>query len=413
MTSEGGSVGGIATAVTLFLLCAPGCGERDPETRFFIERLGSDTLAVESVRWSPDRFEGTAVVRSPETRLLDYWGVRSEGRMVEYGFQWRAPSADPERPPLSQATVSWVGDTAVVTRTGEEGVEETRMWSPPDAVPVPGRIPPPPLVAWAPVGAWIHMLDRLETRADPLLVHGFGATAPPRAAVRPTARWGDDSVGVRVIDGFTVARLDAAGRLASISGHGTTVAIDIEPATTPLDLERLALEYARRDERGEGLGVPSPGARMEVRVGGATLVVTYGRPARRGRAIWGGLVPYGEVWRTGANLATHFETDRDLLLGDTPIPAGRYTLWSLVEPSGARLIVNRQTDVWGTQYAPEEDLARIPMERELLEAPVERFTIEIAGEGPRADAAAADDALDGVLAMSWDRTRFRVSIRVP
>ena len=77
----------------------------------------------------------------------------------------------------------------------------------------------------------------------------------------------------------------------------------------------------------------------------------------------GGLVPYGQVWRTGANAATTLVTPRDLRIGDTPVPAGTYTLYTLPGESEWQLIINRQTGQWGTEYDQAQDLARIPMQR--------------------------------------------------
>jgi hypothetical protein len=134
---------------------------------------------------------------------------------------------------------------------------------------------------------------------------------------------------------------------------------------------------------------------------GATLTVVYSRPAKRGREIWGGLVPWNEVWRTGANAATAFSTDRDLEIGDTRVPAGDYTLFSIYTPDSARLIVNEQTGQWGTEYHAGRDLARIDLSRETLSQPVEQFTISIE----------AGDA-GGALRLAWDGTAFCAPIVV-
>jgi hypothetical protein len=121
----------------------------------------------------------------------------------------------------------------------------------------------------------------------------------------------------------------------------------------------------------------------------------------RGRTIWGGLVPYGEVWRTGANAATMFTTNRDLMLGNVEVPAGAYTLWSTYTPEGGVLIVNSQTGQWGTAYDETQDFARIPMVESALGQPVERFTISIDNTGD-----------GGALNLDWDRRRYRVDFTV-
>jgi hypothetical protein len=134
---------------------------------------------------------------------------------------------------------------------------------------------------------------------------------------------------------------------------------------------------------------------------GHRIYIDYGRPSRRGRRIMGGLVPYGRVWRTGANAATTLVTDLDLELGGTRIPRGTYTLYSIPSPIGWTLIVNRQTGQWGTQYQPTRDLARIPMPVSALPEAVEQFTIAL--ERARGG---------GTLALSWENTRASLPFRV-
>lgn len=130
--------------------------------------------------------------------------------------------------------------------------------------------------------------------------------------------------------------------------------------------------------------------------------VDYGRPSMRGRKIMGGLVPYGRVWRTGANAATTLVTDVDLELGGTRVPRGTYTLYTIPTARGWTLIVNRQTGQWGTEYSPSRDFARIPMQVSALRQPVEQFTISLERQNANA----------GNLALSWEKTRAWVPFRV-
>ncbi len=151
----------------------------------------------------------------------------------------------------------------------------------------------------------------------------------------------------------------------------------------------------------QGGRMSSPRAKAEVNLKGADVTVDYGRPSVRGRKIMGGLVPYGEVWRTGANEATGFVTTSDLLIGNTPVPAGKYTLYSLPSEGGWKLIVNRQTGQWGTEYDQSQDLARIDMKESKTESPVEQFLISFKKTG-------ADQA---DLVMDWEHTRVSVVIK--
>ncbi len=117
-----------------------------------------------------------------------------------------------------------------------------------------------------------------------------------------------------------------------------------------------------------GKALASPAAVATVQLEGKALSIHYNSPSVRCRTIMGDLVPYGKVWRTGANPATSFTTEVDLTIGTLRVPAGQYTLYTL--PAAANtpwmLIVNKQTGQWGTQYDPAQDLGRTPMHGEDL-----------------------------------------------
>jgi hypothetical protein len=128
------------------------------------------------------------------------------------------------------------------------------------------------------------------------------------------------------------------------------------------------------------------------------ISVDYGRPSMRGRVIMGGLVPWGQVWRTGANQATQLKTNFPMVFGGVPVPKGTYTLWTLPSEKGWKVIVNKQTGQWGTDYDPRLDLARFDAKVEALSAPVDTFTIGLKRTGPTA----------GEMALSWEKTRVVV-----
>src|SRR5262245_36841288 len=100
----------------------------------------------------------------------------------------------------------------------------------------------------------------------------------------------------------------------------------------------------------------SPRKSAELTFNDKKLSVDYGSPSVRGRKIFGGLVEYDKVWRFGANAATHFKTDADLIIGNVPVPKGTYTLYVLPSEKGWKLIINKQTGQWGTEYNQDQDL---------------------------------------------------------
>jgi Protein of unknown function (DUF2911) len=131
-----------------------------------------------------------------------------------------------------------------------------------------------------------------------------------------------------------------------------------------------------------------------------TVTINYSRPSMRNRKIFGGLVPYGQVWRTGANAATSLKTDMNLTIGGASVPAGSYTLYTIPNESGWKLIINKQTGQWGTDYEEKEDLARVDMKVATNATPTEQFTISLDKTG----ASAATVKLD------WASTTTSVAI---
>jgi hypothetical protein len=121
--------------------------------------------------------------------------------------------------------------------------------------------------------------------------------------------------------------------------------------------------------------VASPPETATVSLNGKSIAVKYGAPSMRGRKVMGNLVPYGKVWRTGANEATSFATNTALKIGGTDVPAGTYTLYTLPGQSQWLLILSKQTGQWGTEYHQDQDLTRIPMKSGSLSSPQERMSI--------------------------------------
>jgi hypothetical protein len=146
---------------------------------------------------------------------------------------------------------------------------------------------------------------------------------------------------------------------------------------------------------------PSPPAKAECKLaGGRSVAVDYSSPRAKGRKIYGELVPYGKVWRAGANEATTFVTDTDLVVGGATVPAGSYTIFTIPNADKWTLVISKKTGEWGTKYPGEsEDLARVDMKVSKLPSPVESFTIAFDQGGAGC-----------TLRMDWETTRASVDI---
>jgi hypothetical protein len=375
-------------ALAVLVACSSGT-----ETVAYVETLGSDTTAIEVYQRTDERIEGDLVIRMPETRVIHYFAsLTPEGLISRLELAASTPAENPGGPPPEKITIAIEGDSATVERTGGSNAGTMRVAVDRNTIPIVGT---PMAFAFHEQAVRQALAAGGETVPISLLTPGRPRTTPNAIVLR-----GADSVSMDFFGNPIVARIDETGRILGRSGRETTMKVEGR-LVDDIELRRLAAEFAARDARGEGIGVASPGATVQTSVGGANFEVVYSQPAKRGREIWGGLVPYGEVWRTGANAATMFTTDRDLTIGGENVPAGSYTLWTTFTAESAQLIINSQTGQWGTAYDESQDFVRVDLEPESVPEMVERFTISI----EEADGG-------GTLHLTWDMTRYSVGFQV-
>lgn len=146
---------------------------------------------------------------------------------------------------------------------------------------------------------------------------------------------------------------------------------------------------------------PSPPAKAALDLGARqSITVDYSSPRAKGRKIYGELVPFGQVWRTGANEATTFVTTADVTVGGAAVPAGSYTIFTIPAKDKWTLIISKKTGEWGTDYpGPSSDLARVDMKVSTLPSPVENFTFSF-----------DKSATGGTMNIEWESTRASVAI---
>jgi membrane dipeptidase len=351
----------------------------------FLTRLGRDTVAMERFRYGPSFFEADVLVRSPRTTFTRYRADLNQRGHLENLTATVLDVSRPEPARLSRTSYMFRGDSVHVA------VQERGDWNEYALAAEPGAIPFVNLAHWPFELAFLRL--GLED----------GEAELPMLAGRRTQtftlarRAGNQASIAHPLRGTTAAEVDGAGRILAVDATGTTLAVTVE-RLGELDVAGLARSFAEREARGEGLGGLSGRAEATGTIGGASIVVDYGVPSVRGREIFGALVPYGEVWRTGANRATHFRTDRDLLIGGARVPAGTYTLFTIPGPDAWTLIVNRRTDITGTAHDPDADLVRVPMQVQSLPQHAEDFTVVV------------DPA--GHLRLQWDHVEAVVPVRV-
>ncbi len=386
-----------AGLVVTLAACAPPAGQTPtssmmtaPETGAFIVRLGADTVAVERFTRTADRLEGDVVVRTPSTRIVHYvvtLGPGGQPTRAEYTL--RRPDGSPVPNAPRFATLTFGPDTVVSVVMRDTAI--TRRIAARNAFPSTAN-------SFAMVELGLRNLVASGRDSADIAMVAFGAQNP---SIFPTRILRPDSARITWFGGSPqYVRLDRAGRILAVDATPTTVKVTVDRLPNA-DIAALANAFAAAEQSGRAFTM-SVRDTVRATVGRANLLVDYGRPLRRGRTIFGGVVPFDSVWRTGANAATQFRTDVDLSMGGVTIPAGTYTLWTVPSRTGAwKLVVNRQTGQWGTIYDASQDLARIDLRTETVATPVEQFTITIE---PRAEG--------GLLALAWDRTRAWVPFTV-
>lgn len=390
----------VAVASAVLGLAQPARPIPAADSATLVTMLGRDTVVMESYTQSASKIEGHMLVRVPGTVLMHY--------VIDLDA-----AGDPTH---SMVDIKPLGTKAVGARRVAVDFKQDSAFVDVDSV---GH----------------HRLSRmaLPSKALPQLMTGFGSyyglyetptlfehyqpvmNAPIGDTVRVSTFdiANGRSVKRRFIrrsatqidaDYFAIAwnhvTLDDAGHVVGVDATETTERT-LTTRAGFMDLQPAAERFAAEDRAGKGIGVASPSAIAKSTFGGAAVVVGYSSPRRRGRTILGSVVPYGEVWRTGANEATTLFADTSLNIGGATIPAGIYSLWTLPREDGSvDLIVNSQHGQWGTDYDSKNDVAHIPMTVTKVATPADDFAIKLVNGSP------------GSLQIAWDTFVWSVPISV-
>jgi hypothetical protein len=149
----------------------------------------------------------------------------------------------------------------------------------------------------------------------------------------------------------------------------------------------------------------SPPVSTSAVIDGDHITIDYYAPSMHGRKIMGELVPYDEVWCTGANWATKITTEAGLDINGLKVPKGSYSIWTLPNEKQWLLIINKQTGQFHLNYDQSQDFGRVKMNLKTLPSPVETFKIEVQSGGGTA-------GNKGTLSVLWEDTDAWVPITV-
>lgn len=353
----------------------------------FLTLMGDDTLAMEWMSFQDGSVDVEAIIRGTRTTFGDYsLSFAEDGTVAEYAADtYAGTDAGGELVRSERLEQGDQGPELVIVQNGEERRAPLEM--------EPGAVPFIDMLHWSFEASMRWQMD----------AHGSLQAYVPTFSTRGISEFDlvENPDGtwqlVHPSRGPSTMEVDGEGRIVWLDGTGSTRAYDLtRMAWDALDQEAMAAAFA-----GRPMGELSGRGQIDDVVAGVHFTGHYGEPLKRGRDIFGGLLAYGEWWRTGANQATHLSFDRDIVIDGEVVPAGDYTLSSIPEEDGGVLIINRQTGQGGQSYDESMDQARVQMRREALNEVVEAFEIR---------AVEADGG--GRLELRWDDTVYWVPFTV-
>ncbi|HKV74967.1 MAG TPA: DUF2911 domain-containing protein [Gemmatimonadales bacterium] len=338
------------------------------QTAAFVIRLGQDTTSVERFTRGKDGWEVDQVGRVP--RVLRRHAVVTlgpDGALRTADITVTRVGGAAGGPPAQHILAARAGDSITIEAHVDTNVRR-------NANAVPAGAATPIISGWVTYDGLAMRL--FAGKGDSVRVPMYYLNSPDLSWVA-VRRLGKDSVDIETQFDRYHARVDKKGQILGLRPIKGTQQYSVERVAS-VDLEAFVSAFAAKEAQGGAVGALSPRDTARATVGAANLWIDYGRPTRRGRVIFGGVVPWGDVWRTGANAATQFSTDKALRFGSAAVPAGKYTLWTVPTPTGWTLIINSETGQWGTEHHADKDLFKIPLSVTSSSPPVEKFTIHIA-----------------------------------
>ena len=378
---------GIAGALML-----SACSQPPSNKAAFVTKLGNDTLAVETFEKTENGILAKVILRSPRTTFSAYeltldetGGIESMTTTrfsLEEGFEGTGDIVQ---------TVTKAGDSL---RIEMESRGEMRTFT---TAAEPGGLPFIDMVHWPYELAFNHAVTAGTDTVNQRLLSGT------RFSNFVIADITGDSMTVRHPSrGVMGVHVDDNGNLMFLDAGLTTRKLKVyrEPYES-VDIISVGKHFAANDKSGNPFGELSGAEVGEFTFGGAEFRVEYGSPKRRGRDLFGGIVPWGQRWRTGANRATHFSTSKDLVIGDLEVPAGEYTIFTIPQPDGGIMMINKQTGQNGQSYDEARDLGRVAMSISSKPESTEDFTIEV-----------VETSTGGSLNIIWGNTVLSVPFEI-
>ncbi|HLB10916.1 MAG TPA: DUF2911 domain-containing protein [Gemmatimonadaceae bacterium] len=387
---------------TIALLALAACqSNQAPEQYGFLALLGNDTISVERVTRRGDEIVSDEVDRFPRVRRRHTtMRLATDGTIKHLEMDIITPS-EPSNQRERHVVAEVSADSVHITKSDSSGTKKS-------AFATGGALTMPHLPqmysltdlyfgaalrhAVAPGDSVVLRQYYIDREFDHFPLH--------HGVVRLVAANKAD-LHHDWLAGYGDATFDSLHHMLTYSGARSTYLVEVRRLTTMPDVEAIGQQFAALETAAGGMKQLSVRDTARATVGAANLSVDYGRPLARGRVLLGNVVPFNQVWRTGANAATQFMTSAPITLAGLPLAAGTYTLWTVPREDGkADLIVNKQSGQWGTEYDSKLDLGKKGLLVDKTTSPVEEFTVSIVPAG----------AKKGTLVMEWGTFRWSAPI---
>ncbi len=383
------------------------CGHTQPVERYgFVARLGNDTVSIESVTKQGNTITSDEVDRFPRVRLRHTEiELASDGSIRHLVMDIHTPSEPPqqrERKVIANITK----DSVHISKTDSTGTLH-RDFATGGSIVVAHIEQMYSLYELYFAAALKHTEALKSSAGKPVEMRQFYIDREfdrfplGNALVQPLAN-GKAEITHDWLSGTGEVTIDTSHHMLSYSGAQTTYKVEVKRLSSQPDIKSIADRFEAAETKSGKVKQMSVRDTLQAQIGNAKFIIEYGRPLMRGRKLLGDVIPYDDVWRTGANAATQFTTSAPITLAGMRMPAGAYTLWTIPHKGGVDLIVNKETGQWGTEYDDSKNLGIAKMTTNALTMPVEEFTISIV----------TTDTQHGTLVIEWGSFKWSAPIQV-
>jgi hypothetical protein len=390
--------------LAILLVAIVACQSSQPAEHYgFIARLGTDTVSVERVARRGNEMVSDEVDRFPRVRRRHTTiRIAADGTVSHLEMDIITPS-EPSNERKRRVVVDVTADSVHITKSDSTGTKKI-AFATGGALTMP-HLPQMYSLTDLYFGAALKRAgypgDSVELRQY-YIDREFDRFPLHHGVVRLVAA-NKAELHHDWLSGYGDATFDSLHRMLTYSGARSTYKVEVQRLGTMPDVTAIGERFAALETSSGGARQLSVRDTARATVGAATISVDYGRPLERGRVLLGNIMPFNQVWRTGANAATQLTTSSPITLAGIRMTAGTYTLWTVPRQDGrAELIVNKQFGQWGTEYDEKLDLGTSRLFVDTTTSPVEKFTVSIVPAG----------AQEATLVMEWGTFRWTAPLVV-